>query len=188
MSPEPSNHLADGLHDSDDENYYTCDDNSSSNSYDLTVEPEAKGNDKVWTSVSVLEDKCVSLEEKVNDIRGCPPVPDQERLMQLLQQLETKVAMFQSPPMESIGQYQNVNYWIHGYKLMVEHMKKCNWRLCLKTMAETATQFPDAVSPVILKFEGYESAKVSRMTMISAPFFTSGPGKYKLQLIVHVNT
>ena len=87
----------------------------------------------------------------------------------------------------SIISRQNLRaeYWIDGYKLMAEKMKKANWALYLKTMAETATQFPDPTSPVILQLNGYEEAKRKRNSLITSSFYISVPrGKYKFVLVV----
>ena len=77
---------------------------------------------------------------------------------------------------------QNVQSWIYGYKLVAERMKEKNWKLYLKTMSETATQFPDSTSPVIVQVGGYEKAKQDRITLVTSPFYTTGAGKYKFEL------
>ena len=62
---------------------------------------------------------------------------------------------------------------------MAQKMKKANWTLYLKTMAETATQFPDPMLPVILCVNGYEQAKRERNTLITSSFYINAArGKY----------
>jgi len=167
-----------------DEDSYTCA-NDSSHCSELTVNAADKENAELRESFKLLEAKYSSLEEILNNLQDNFAVP--ETIMKQLQQLEAKVAVLQPPLTEGMKQYENIDCWVRGYKLMAETMKKHNWRLYLKTMAETATQFPDPVAPVIIKVEGYERAKALRMTLVTAPFYTSGSGKYKLQLIVQVN-
>ena len=175
-------HTKDNFYDPGDEDLYTCTDDDSS---ELAVNAVDKENAELRKSLKLLEAKYASLEEKLNNLEAYSSVS--ETIMKQLQQLEAKVAVLQRPPTEGMKQYEDVDCWVRGYRLMAETMKKHNWRLYLKTMAETATQFPDPVSPVIIKVEGYERAKALRMTLVTAPFYTSGSGKYKLQLIVHVN-
>ena len=150
-----------------------------------TVDALDKENRALREKLKSLEAKYDILEEKLSKMQDCSSVP--EVITQQLQQLEAKVTILQRPHAEGTEKYDNIDCWVRGYKLMAETMKKHNWKLYLKTMAETATQFPDPISPVIIKVEGYERAKALRMTLVTSPFYTSGSGRYKLQLIIRFN-
>ena len=82
-------------------------------------------------------------------------------------------------------QHLHVEYWIGGYKLKAQKMKKANWTLDLKTMAEIATQFPDPVSTVILHVNSCEQAKRERNVLTTSLFYINATrGKYKFVLII----
>ncbi|XP_065888288.1 TNF receptor-associated factor 5-like [Dysidea avara] len=144
-------------------------------------------NTELKASLSVLGRKYWNLEKMLSDLQDHVCNSDQEvtsakqNLLHLLQQFETQAV---GPPPQQ-QQNRNNDYWIHDYRLIAETMKKHNWTLYLKTMAETSTQFPEPVSPVIMKVEGY--VKANNSTLFTSHFFTSGSGKYKFQLAISVS-
>ena len=55
-------------------------------------------------------------------------------------------------------------------------------------MAETATRFPDAISPVIIKFTGFRRKVGDSIRLLTSPFYSTGAGKYKFVLVIQFNT
>ena len=112
-----------------------------------------------------------------------------ETKMMLTDEVTNKVAPLQRDVSTVSQQHLRVEYWIDGYKLMAQKMKKANWTLYLKTMAETTTQFPDPVSPVILHVSGYEQAKREGNVLTTSSFYINATrGKYKFVLIISFNS
>lgn len=139
-------------------------------------------------SLTALQSKCSVLESRFDklqdqfttckkDIIATKVCVDSE-----LRDLKTKVTKFQTNTTVSSDQHQNVEFWICGYKLMANKMKEKNWKLYLKTMSEASTQFPDALSPVIIHVSGYDKAKIDRTILVTSPFYTAGAGRYKFEL------
>ncbi|XP_065887524.1 TNF receptor-associated factor 5-like [Dysidea avara] len=176
----------DGEHYSDDDDYYQ------SNSYhENSLQDVEEENAELRASLSALEAKYSSLEGKFSNVQDHLITLDEEvasakqTVLQLLQGLEAKMVSLQSHTKER-SQHTDIDYWMYGYKLMAKSMETSNWRLYLTTMAETATQLPEPVSPVILKLEGYKKVKENNTALLTSPFFTTGVGKYKFQLNVAI--
>jgi len=171
------------------ENYSDDNDDYQSSSYhelESSLQAVEEENVELRANLRALETKYFSLEEKFANVQDHLITSDEEvasakqTVLQLVQSLEAKMACCT----QEHSRHNDIDYWIHGYKLMAKSMEKSNWRLYLKTMAETATQLPEPVSPVILKLEGYKKAKADNIALCTSPFFTTGAGKYKFQLTV----
>jgi len=151
-----------------------------------TLEEE---NVELRASLRALETKYSSLEEKIANVQDQLITSDEEvasakqTVLQLLKKLDTKMVAMQTHTQEHT-QHKDIDYWMYGYKLTAKSMEKSNWNLYLKMMAETATQLPEPISPVILKLEGYKKAKTDNIALCTSPFFTTGAGKYKFKLTV----
>ena len=104
----------------------------------------------------------------------------------LKDEVTDKIAFLQHEVSVMSGRHLQVDYWIDGYQLMAERMKEANWELYLRTMAETATQFPDPICPVILHVSGYEEAKRYRNTLLTPSFYIkTAKGQYKFLLVIN---
>lgn len=83
------------------------------------------------------------------------------------------------------------DYWINGYKMMAEEVKKTHWREYLFSLAETSTNIPEPISPVIFKWSSYEASlqkakKRQHTCYYFRPFYTT-KGGYKMQLQLYPN-
>ena len=112
-----------------------------------------------------------------------------ETTTMLKDEVTDKITSLQRDVSAISGKHLQVDYWIDGYRLMAERMKEANWELYLRTMAETATQFPDPICPVILHVSGYEGAKRHRNTLLTSSFYlTTAKGQYKFLLVINFTT
>ena len=161
-------------------------------------------NERLKYSVDSLHSTCYALETEVgelksqlsttNELLAVKNVETKEALSafmaetkkMLKDEVTNKMACLQQEVSTISQKHLQVDYWIDGYKLMAERMKKVNWELYLRTMAETATQFPDPICPVILNVNGYEQGKRKRDTLVSSSFYIkTTKGEYKFVLVIN---
>ena len=161
-----------------------------------TVERSGECEDKIskneWltNSLTTLQSRCSILENRLDGLQDRFVVEDgtatKVNMEDELDALDAKVIKSQANSTVFSEQHQNIEFWIYGYKLIADEMKKRNWKLYLKTMSEASTQFPNSTSPVIVHVSGYEKAKRNRTTLVTSSFYTAGAGKYKFELHVCV--
>ncbi|XP_065887779.1 TNF receptor-associated factor 4-like [Dysidea avara] len=90
---------------------------------------------------------------------------------------------------ERLKQVQkSADYWINGYRIMAEEVKRNNWRLYLSSLAVVSTSIPVPLSPVVLEITNYNSiaTKTRGLQYFSVPFYTHSGG-YKMQLGIYPN-
>ena len=174
----------------------TSDSVLTSNVDELSDEQSSECEDEVVTrenellenGLSTLQSTCSAIENRLgvleSQFKTCKEEVTAAKVYvgDQLNGLNTIVTNLQANSPVSSEQHQNVESWIHGYKLTADRMKKKNWKLYLKTMSETATQFPDSTSPIIVQVCGYEKAKMDGTVLVTSPFYTAGAGKYKFEL------
>ena len=161
-------------------------------------------NERLKWSVDSLHSTCNALKTEVKDLKSqlfttnkllaVKNVEQKEALSEfkaetkkiLKDEVTEKIALLQQE-MSAVSQKpSHVDYWIDGYRLMAERMKEVNWELYLRTMAETATQFPDPVCPVILHVNGYEEARRQRNTLVTSSFYVkTAQGEYNFVLVIN---
>ena len=142
-----------------------------------------KENKLLKSRLTSLESRFCPLETEVSELQTHLDTNDSE--MKQLLQGHSEV----EPSEIQLLQHHNVDQWINSYKKVADKMKRLNWKLYLTTMAETATRFPDAISPVIIKFTGYRRRVKLResIRLSTSQFYSVGAGKYKFTLIVKFN-
>ena len=164
-------------------------------------------NEQLKYSLASLQSKYYALEARVSELKRQLATTDQlsadkntemreslstfmaETKKMLKDEVTDKIAILQHSVSVVSVKHLQVDYWINGYKLMAEKMKEANWELYLRTMAETATQFPDPVCPVILHVNGFKEAKEQRSTLLSSSFYIkTTKGEYKFILVVTFTT
>ena len=156
------------------------------NTVEQSGECEEKISKNEWLTngLTTLQSRCSILEnglDRLQDRVGVEDVTASKVCME--DELDAKI---QANSTAFSEQHRNIEFWIYGYKLMADEMKKRNWKLYLKTMSEASTQFPDSTSPVIVHVSGYKNAKRNRTTLVTSSFYTAGIGKYKFELHVCV--
>ena len=139
-----------------------------------------KENKQLKSRLTSLESRFCPLETEVSELRTHLAIAESKMKQKLQGHLEV------DPPEIQLLQHHNVDQWINSYKKVADKMKRLNWKLYLTTMAETATRFPDAISPVIIKFTGYRSRVGNSIRLQTSPFYSVGAGKYKFTLIVQL--
>ena len=86
---------------------------------------------------------------------------------------------------------QTADYWINGYKLMAEGVRKTNWREYLNSLAVVSTNIPETVCPVIIKWTEYaelkSKAKEGGHSFYYTRSFYTHLGGYKMRLQVYPN-
>ena len=142
-----------------------------------------KENKQLKSRVTSLEARFCPVETEVSELQTKLATTESEMKQILQGHLEVDPSEIQLP------QYHNTDQWINCYKKVADKMKRLNWKLYLTTMAETATRFPDAISPVIIKFTGYrKQIKLGNSIRLqTSPFYSTGAGKYKFMLIIQFN-
>jgi len=82
---------------------------------------------------------------------------------------------------------KRADYWINGYKIMAEEIRRNNWRLYLSSLAVVSTGIPVPLSPAVIEITNYNSTVAkTRELYFSKPFYTHSGG-YKMQLSVYPN-
>ena len=131
------------------------------------------------TTNELLAVKNVEMKEALSAFMAETKKMMKDEVTDKMASLQQEVSMISQKPLQ-------VDYWINGYKMMAEKMKEVNWELYLRTMAETATQFPDPICPVILHVNGYEQAKRQRNTLVTSSFYVkTDKGEYKFVLVIN---
>ena len=161
-------------------------------------------NERLKCSVDSLHSTCYTLETEVGELKNQLSTTNEllavknmemkealgafmvETKQMLKDKVTDKMASLQQEVSTISQRHSQVDHWIDGYKLMAERMKEVNWELYLKTMAETATQFPNPVCPVILHVSGYEQAKRLRNILVTSSFYIkTAQGEYKFVLVIN---
>lgn len=161
-------------------------------------------NERLKCSVDSLYSTCNALETEVGELKGQLSTTNEllavknvemkealsafmvETKKMMKEKVTDKMASLQQEVSTISQKPLQVDYWVNGYKMMAEKMKEVNWELYLRTMAETATQFPDPICPVILHVNGYEQAKRQRNTLVTSSFYIkTDKGEYKFVLVIN---
>ena len=141
-----------------------------------------KENKQLKSSVESLQSRFYPLEIQVGELRTQLTVV----------QSEMKRTAFQNHQQVDPSEIQqlsthSIDSWINCYKQIADKMKRLNWKLYLRTMAETATRFPDPVSPVIIKSTGYKQGSEEpgySCRLQTSSFYSAGQDKYKFTLAI----
>ena len=103
----------------------------------------------------------------------------QLEMQAMQQQHQLEIAAIREELESKAGQAE---YWVNGFKLMAEEVKKNNWNVYLSRMSELVSSMSPAVTPVIISLR---NVTVSNPLFLnpshSAPFYTH-PRGYKMLL------
>jgi len=122
---------------------------------------------QVHSKISSLERKYVELQDELS----------------VLTKGQHKVRSEAIPKKIEHDSCSHCQCWVTGYKAMAAAMKKNNWRLYLTTMAETVTQYPEPVCPVVLRIIGYQQSVQEELCSPQFRYTNDKGDKYTLQLI-----
>ena len=146
-----------------------------------------KENKQLKNSLGSLQSSFYPLEIQVGELRTQLAIVQSkmEQIFQNRQQVDPS-------EMDQLStSIYSVDSWINCYKQTADKMKRLDWKLYLRTMAETATRFPDPVSPVIIKFTAYKQGIIdepgSSNILKTSSFYSAGQGKYKFTLVIRFN-
>ena len=101
----------------------------------------------------------------------------QHRMQAMQQQHQLEIAAIRDELARMESKAGQAEYWVNGFKLMAEEVKKNSWTVYLSRMNELVPSMSPGVTPVIIGLPNITHVKHSH----SAPFYTHSRG-YKILL------
>ena len=119
----------------------------------------------------------------------------QQKIQAMQQQHQSEIATIREEMAQIESQAGQAEYWVNGFKLMAEEVKKNNWTVYLSRMSELVSNMSPPIAPIIISLpnianELSKGIHTHSKPTHSIPFYTHPQG-YKMLLcakIVHHNS
>ena len=119
----------------------------------------------------------------------------QQKIQAMEEQCQSEIATIREELVQMEAKAGQAEYWVNGFKMMAEEVKKNNWAIYLSRMSELVSSMSPAIAPVIIKLPNvakscnelskanYNHSKPS----YSTPFYTHTQGYEMLLYAKMVN-
>ena len=110
----------------------------------------------------------------------------QQKIQAMQQQHQSEIATIREELVQVESQAGQAEYWVNGFRLMAEEVKKNNWNVYLSRMSELVSSMSPPIAPIIINLPNVTSELSkgipthSKLTY-STPFYTHPQG-YKMLL------
>ena len=108
----------------------------------------------------------------------------QEKIEAMQQQHQSEITTIREEMAQVESQAGQAEYWVNGFKLMAEEVKKNDWAVYLSRMSELVSSMSPPIAPIIISLPNITnklSKGIHTRLIHSTPFYTDSQG-YKMLL------